>query len=57
MSKTAGDYQETSISFCPEKLDHKDFLLQLFKECRPDLAFIDGIDEKQKDAIIFSSLL
>lgn len=53
MKSITDNYQEKVISFCPITLDHKDFLLQLFKECRPDLAFIDGIDEKQKDAIIF----
>lgn len=53
MKSIADNYREKVISFCPITLDHKDFLLQLFKECRPDLAFIDGINEKQKDAIIF----
>ena len=53
MKSTSDNYQENIVSLCPVELGHKDFLLQLFKECRPDLALIGGINEKQKDAIIF----
>lgn len=53
MKSTSDNYLENIVSLCPMESYHDDFLLQLFKECRPDLAFIGNIDEEQKDAIIF----
>lgn len=53
MERTIDINRENIVSLCPVELSHTDFLLKLFKECRPDLALIDGINENQKEAIIF----
>ena len=53
MKIATDDYQENIISLCPVESNHKEVLLQLFRECRPDLELMGNIDEKQKDAIIF----
>lgn len=53
MERTIDINEESIISLCPLKPSHIDFLLQLFKECRPDLAMIGGINEKQIEGIIF----
>lgn len=31
---------------------HNEFLLQLFKESRPDLGYMNGLNEEQKETII-----
>lgn len=41
------------ISLCPVESDHEKFLFKLFKDCRPDLSFINGLSEEQKENIIF----
>lgn len=53
MKSTSDNYLENIVSLCPVESCHEDFLLQLFKECRPDLEFIGNLHGKQKDAIIF----
>ncbi|WP_459481356.1 GNAT family N-acetyltransferase [Clostridium saccharoperbutylacetonicum] len=53
MKSTSDNYLENIVSLCPIEICHKEFLLQLFKECRPDLAFIGNIEEQQKEALIF----
>jgi Acetyltransferases len=51
--KDIENYSQTSnISLCPVEPSHKDFLLKLFKECRPDLALINGISEEIKTTVI-----
>lgn len=52
MKITVDNYQKNIVSLCPVELSHKEFLLQLFKECRPDLDLIGNINEEQRDAII-----
>lgn len=52
MERTIDINEESIISLCPLKPSHTDFLLQLFKECRPDLALIGNLNEKQKDDFI-----
>ncbi|WP_088226635.1 GNAT family N-acetyltransferase [Desulfosporosinus sp. FKB] len=44
--------QISIIPSCPVESGHKDFLLKLFKECRPDLAFINGISKEIKATVI-----
>lgn len=46
-------YKDNIVSLLPVESTHKDFLLKLFKECRPDLALITSINEKQTDDIIY----
>lgn len=53
MERTIDINRENIVSLCPVESSHTDFLLQLFKECRPDLELIGGINEKQKEDIIF----
>lgn len=52
MKQTIDISKENIISLCPIKPKHADFLLQLFKECRPDLAMIGNFNEKQKEDFI-----
>lgn len=44
--------QILSISLVPVQSRHDEFLLQVFKESRIDLAYINGISEEQKSMII-----
>lgn len=46
-------YKDNIVSLLPVESTHKDFLLKLFKECRPDLALINSINEKKTDDIIY----
>lgn len=53
MERTIDINRENIVSLCPVEPSHTDFLLKLFNECRPDLELIGGINEKQKEDIIF----
>ena len=52
MHNIMGNHQENVVSLCQVESSHKDFLLQLFKECRQDLALVGNLTEKQKDNFI-----
>lgn len=49
MGSNSDNYLENIVSLTPVQSGHKDFLLKLFKECRPDLSLIDNLNEKQKN--------
>lgn len=44
--------QILNISFQPIEAKHNEFLFNLFKECRLDLAYISGLGEEQTTRII-----
>jgi len=42
-----------NISMCPVEANHSEFLFKVFTQSRPDLAFIDAVNEEAKTSILY----